>query len=196
MAKNMDQLRRDKLQMQETITDLQFRSMKMNSVFSGLGGERKNENTQEKLRQFLYNELEVTHHVEFSNVHRFGRFTKGKPRPIVARFLYQEDLEMVLERSSWLRGTSFGVHRQYPVTMEKRRRELIPIMRQLRSEGAHVKLVRDKLIVNGRQYDPDNHSYMYAEEEDWDTNDPMDYDMNANNNQSHAPSQGTARGFR
>ena len=32
--------------------------------------------------------------------------------------------------------------------MEERRRELIPIMRQLRIESAATKLVRDKLYVN------------------------------------------------
>ena len=68
---------------------------------------------------------------------------RGRCRPIVARFLYQEDLDLVLDRAKWLHGSIFIIQRQYPTAMEERRRELIPIMRQLRMEGAATKLVHD-----------------------------------------------------
>lgn len=154
ISKSMSHIRRERADIDEKITDLQFRSMKMNLVFTGLGGETREEDTLQKLRCFLENELQISKHIEFGNVHRFGRFQWRKDRPIVARFLYQADLDVIIARASWLRGTRFGVHRQYPAAMEERRRILIPIMRQYRDEGAHVKLVRDRLYVNGERFDP------------------------------------------
>lgn len=53
MSRNMDQLRREKHQIQEKLTDLQYRSLKMKLVFKGLGGESRNEDTIYKIRQFL-----------------------------------------------------------------------------------------------------------------------------------------------
>ena len=46
----------------------------MNTVFKGLSEESKKEDTTYKIRQFLFNELDISHHVEIGNVHRFGRY--------------------------------------------------------------------------------------------------------------------------
>lgn len=45
----------------------------------------------------------MDHYIEFANIKGFGRFQRGKPRPIVARFIYQSDVSTVLERANWLR---------------------------------------------------------------------------------------------
>lgn len=128
----------------------------MNLIFTGLGGESRNETTECKLRDFLENELDIKHFVEFSNVHRFGRYQRGKNRPTVARFIYLADLDMVLDRANWLWRTGFGVHRQYPAAMDERRGALMPVMRQYPEEGTNVKLVRDRLYVNGKLYRHDS----------------------------------------
>jgi hypothetical protein len=48
------------------------------------------ENCEEKLRSFNYQEMDSIHHIEFGNVHRFGKRPSGEndsPQPIVARFI-------------------------------------------------------------------------------------------------------------
>ena len=60
---------------------------------------------------------------------------------------------MVKDRAFMLRDTPYGIHEQLPQAMEDRRKELYPVMRRLRDEGNRVRMVRDKLIVNGRLYD-------------------------------------------
>jgi hypothetical protein len=80
--------------------------MKYNLVFTGLK-ETPYENTEDKLRGFLGQELEIEHWIEFGNVHRFGQRNsenenmrrKGYPihRPIVARLIHHMDLAYVLE---------------------------------------------------------------------------------------------------
>ena len=67
--------------------------MKYNLIFSGLH-EQPNENVEDKLRRFLYYEMGIEQQIEFGNVHRFGKKNNGH-RPIIARFLYYSDLEMV-----------------------------------------------------------------------------------------------------
>jgi hypothetical protein len=54
--------------------------------------------TEAKLRDFLGCDLNIDYYIEFGNVHRFGsrqnntNGTEIRPRPIVARFLYYNDL--------------------------------------------------------------------------------------------------------
>lgn len=174
MARRLDHLKREKTQTDDKLTELQYHTMKMNLVFTGLSGEFRGENTEQKLREFLRNELDLDHYIEFVNIHRFGRFQRGKPRPIVARFIYQSDVSTVIERANWLRGTPWGVHRQFPAAIDERRRTLIPVMRLKREEGAAVKLVRDRLYINGHLYDPESYD---SDNSDWDpvTVEPMDY---------------------
>ena len=52
------------------ILDLKCCSMKNNLIFTGLH-RVPNENTEDLLRCFLYNELGVDYKIEFGNVHRF-----------------------------------------------------------------------------------------------------------------------------
>lgn len=59
MAWILDSIRRDNIQTEERVTDLQYRSMKMNLIITGLDGESRNETTECKLREFLENELDI-----------------------------------------------------------------------------------------------------------------------------------------
>lgn len=58
--------------MEESLIDLKCRSMKNNLIFSGLQYQ-KDEHVEEKLRNFLQNELKINHRIEFGNAHRFGK---------------------------------------------------------------------------------------------------------------------------
>ena len=183
IACGMDNVRRDKRETDERILDLQYRSMKMNLIFDNLEGENRDENIYHKLRCFLANELDIHKDIQFGNVHRYGRFVRGRPRPVIARFLYQEDLDMVLDRAPALRGTQFRIYRQYPAVMSDRRRDLKPVMDQFWRDGARVKLVRDRLYVNGELYDPSD--------DQWDGDDaddivPMDHNQYQSESGDHS----------
>ena len=151
----LESLKEENKRMRDIMVDLRCRSMKNNLIFTGLEGEHPDEDTEYKLRRFIYNELRIDHRIDFGNVHRFGRRTGGKPRPIVAKFLHHKDLRLCLNRANNLRGTQFGISEQFPSEVEDRRKQLYPVMRQLRQQGNRVKLVRDRLFVNGRPYDED-----------------------------------------
>ncbi|CAG2236158.1 unnamed protein product [Mytilus edulis] len=84
--------------LREKIIDLQCRSMQNNLVFSGIE-EKPEEDTKIVIQNFISNELSIKKDIQFGNIHRFGRAdkNKGKPRLIVAKFVYFADLRKVLE---------------------------------------------------------------------------------------------------
>ena len=135
------------------VLDLQCRSMKNNLVFTGLY-QSQSENCENKLRGFIRQELEIDHYIEFGNIHRFGRRGTNNARPIVARFIYHNDLQMVLQNAYKLKGSSFGISEQYPAEINNRRKNLYPIMREAKQQRRHVVLVRDRLFIDGEQYIP------------------------------------------
>ncbi|KAK3099878.1 hypothetical protein FSP39_011092 [Pinctada imbricata] len=155
LNREMAQATEKKKELEESVLDLRCRSMKYNLVFTGVDGESREENTEGRIRDFIYYDLGIDSHMEFCNVHRFGRFVRGKCRPIVARFVYNQDRDAVLRNAYKLKGTQCGVHEQFPKEVEDKRRELYPIVKDLKRSGnTNVKLVRDKLYVNGRLYNP------------------------------------------
>ncbi|KAK3107019.1 hypothetical protein FSP39_005299 [Pinctada imbricata] len=156
ISKKVDSVRQEKSDLDERVIDLQTRSMKMNLIFTGLEHEHRGEDTERKVRIFLDQELGISTPIQFGNVHRYGRFIRGKPRPIVARFLYQNDLDTVLDRANYLRGTQFGIHRKFQAVIEDCRRALHPIMQRFWEAGRSVKLVRDRLYVDGVRYHLDD----------------------------------------
>ena len=110
LAEDLKAFKLERDEMKSTLLDLRCRSMKNNLVFTGLR-EAAGEETEAKLRDFLRYELNIDYYIEFDNVHRFGsrqnnnNGTEIKPRPIVARFLYYNDLTYVLECAKRLRGS-------------------------------------------------------------------------------------------
>ncbi|CAG2185030.1 unnamed protein product [Mytilus edulis] len=125
--------------------------MKNNLIFSGLQYQ-KDEHVEEKLRNFLQNELKINHRIEFGNAHRFGKQGFNGTRPIVARFLFRKDLEMVLSSAYHLRGKPFGIKEQFPFEIEQARKKLYPILKKAKQDGKMASLVRDKLFINGKLY--------------------------------------------
>lgn len=97
---------------QDSIVDLQCRSMKYNFVFTGQGWETKEEVTESKLRDYIYFELGVDWKMEFCNVHRFGRSQQNRIRPIVAKFLCEIDRLSLLERADKLKGSGLFFYRK------------------------------------------------------------------------------------
>lgn len=162
----LSDIREENEDLRSTVIDLQCRSMKNNLVFTGIN-EFEKENTEEVIRGFIKRELRITHFVEFGNVHRFGSGVlagkRGRPRPIVARFIYHNDLARVLSNTYRLKGKSYGVNRQYPDVIEQARKSLYPIVKKKRDEGHNVRLVRDVLYVDGEVYrDQYNDSVTHA----------------------------------
>ena len=187
MCAGMDKLRRERKVLDDRVDYLQWRQMKNNLIFNGLEGESRYENVEEKLRCFIRQELGIDKHIEFANLHRFGRYTRDRPRPIVAKFLYTADRTMVLENSYKLRGSQWWITEQFPTAMEDKRRQLQPVARALRADGHRVKFVRDKMFVDGKLYDEDDYMYDQSDDRDGQHNAWEDMDFDNGPNGENAP---------
>ncbi|CAG2194675.1 unnamed protein product [Mytilus edulis] len=119
--------------------DLKCRSMSDNLVFSGLAFQRE-ESCQLKIQNFLLNELDIPYKVNLGSVHRFGKPGLNGARPIVAKFIHRDELEDVLKNTFKLKGKQFGISEQFPIEIERKRKELYPVMKKAKKEGKKVKL--------------------------------------------------------
>ncbi|KAK3105279.1 hypothetical protein FSP39_021534 [Pinctada imbricata] len=160
LNRKLSETEKERNELREKVIDLQCRSMKYNLVFTGLGGESRTEDAEATIRDFIYYELNLNpENIKFGNVHRFGKFKGRHPRPIVARFLHQKEMKLVKDNAYRLKGSNMGINEQYPASIEDKRRELYPVMKNLkRNPNNKVRLVRDKLFVNGQLYQGGNES--------------------------------------
>ena len=146
--------------MEDTITDLQSRSMQENLLFFGLAeykGERK-ENCVSLIDDFCETQLGLSSIGEnIERAHRVGKFDEGrnKPRPIVVKFSSFRRRESVREQARLLSGTKFRIQEQFPRKINEARKKLFPIMNEARRNGQRVSLARDKLYIDGREHKPE-----------------------------------------
>jgi prefoldin subunit 5 len=149
-------------QLKEKVTDLQWRSMRENLIFSGIEEAENNEEEPEDceviIKNFIRDTMKVVGDIPFDRVHRLGRYNiKAQyPRPIVAKFTFYKDKEFIrLRAPSVLKNTNYYVKEQYPHEIEEKRKPLYKIAKDARENPENsVKLVRDKLFINNKLYVP------------------------------------------
>ena len=152
--------------MKEKMLDAQCRSMSYNLIFTGID-EREQEDGETVLKEFLSARLRITDEIPFANIHRMGNIAeakrRGRPRPLIAKFVHKKHLLKVKRATALLKGTHYGVNEQYPPEIERERKKLYPIAKAERKKGSRVVLVRDKLYVNNSIINPE--IYVFTSEE-------------------------------
>ena len=123
-------------------------------MFYGVS-EQQNEDCEVLVKQFINEKLEIpqTGNLSFDRVHRVGPPAHGKVTPIVAKFHYYKEREAVRNKSfelaDKLKAEKVGVGAQWPKQIRETRKNLHAIMQQEKDKGNTVKLMKDKLYVNG-----------------------------------------------
>ncbi|KAL5005420.1 hypothetical protein ScPMuIL_018876 [Solemya velum] len=84
-------------ELKERLLEVQTRSMKDYLLFGGIPGTSSDENTEEMVKHFIKNELEVDDDITFQIVHRLRQRTDCRSRSIVAKFERRRDRERVLK---------------------------------------------------------------------------------------------------
>ena len=152
--------------MKEKMLDAQCRSMSYNLIFTGID-EREYEDGETVLKEFLSAKLSIADEIPFANIHRMGNTAeakrRGRPRPLIAKFVHKKHLLKVKRATVLLKGTHYGVNEQYPPEIERERKKLYPIAKAERKKGSRVVLVRDKLFVNNSMIIPE--TYVFTTEE-------------------------------
>ena len=147
------------MSLEAKVTDLEYRSMRDNLMFYGIP-EQQNEDCKVSIKQFMNVVLEIPQadKLTFDRVHWVGAPAHGKVRPIVAKFHYFKEREAVrsksFELSDKLKAENVGVGAQWPKKMRETRKNLYDIMKQEKAKGNTVKLMKDKLYLDGHLYQP------------------------------------------
>ncbi|KAL9976171.1 hypothetical protein ACROYT_G013432 [Oculina patagonica] len=98
-------------------------------------------NTRNILFEFLDKRLGLENpekEIELQRVHRIGKPTAGKTRPIIARFLRFQDREMVLKASFRLQDPEIKVLEDYPQEIIERRRKQMKKLKDAKKNGMKV----------------------------------------------------------
>ncbi|MEW8548271.1 MAG: hypothetical protein AB2693_32605, partial [Candidatus Thiodiazotropha sp.] len=88
----------------------------------------------------------------FERAHRLGRFNAARgPRPIIVAFSFFKDTEDILSAARSLRGTPYGISRDFPPEITKARQVLWPQFKEARENPLNRVTIAypAKLIVNG-----------------------------------------------
>ena len=94
--------------------------------------------------------------IMFQCVHRLGTAGKESNRPIIARFAFYPDRERIWNNKYMLKGTRYIIKEDYPLTMERRRMVLFPVMKRAKVLEKKATLRDDKLLVDGVLYTVNN----------------------------------------
>ena len=174
--------------------------MRENLVFSGIPesqlGRDEYEDCESLIRTVIREDMQIMRHIEFDRVHRLGRYERGQtyPRPIVAKFAYYKDKEFVRHAApKTLIGTNISVNEQFLSEIEQRRKVIYPVAKNARrNRNNKVRLVRDKLFINGQQYTPEVNQNIAQQPSNHRQNSAPRYSMHrqsgANNNQAQGNS--------
>ena len=134
------------------VIDLQARSMRNNLILCNIK-ESDGEDTMEIIKDIMENTLGIENakSIKIDRSHTMGKKqvkTTTKQRAIVAKFNYFPDKERILANARKFKGTGMAVSEQFA----KERKRLYPEMKKAKQQGKRVKLVRDKLYIDGHLY--------------------------------------------
>ena len=142
-------------ELNERHVDLQYRSMRDNLIFHGIA-ETEEENCEEALDEFIKDTLKIEDKIEFHRVHRMGRKSDGKSRPIVAKFVQFKEREAVRKSAfTKLNGEEtkqYEINEQYPREINEKRKKLYPYYKAAKSQKKKAQLKYDKLYIDGELF--------------------------------------------
>ena len=135
----------------ETKTDdLEARGLRENLLFHGIP-ESANEKCEMVVKQFIGEKLRILQDVTLDRAHRLGKPRNGKVRPIVVKFHYYSERELVRTtaqtKSAELRNIHQGVGIQQTKNVLQKRRTLSAVYDREKAAGRTVKWAGSRLMV-------------------------------------------------
>lgn len=91
-------------------------------------------------------------------VHRLGRKSDGKQRPVIVKFYNYNEKMSILHAAYKLKGTGISVGEDFSVRVRQARRNLWNSCASEREKGIKVKLQHDRLVMGNDSYTWDEQS--------------------------------------
>ncbi|VDI24352.1 Hypothetical predicted protein [Mytilus galloprovincialis] len=156
VSESLEEMKKENDKLKVDLTDVQFKSMRNNLIFYNID-ESEEENCTETVMTFCEENLkieQVATKIKVTDAYRLGK-KSDKTRPILVKFHSFENRDFVKRNAKQLKGSPYGISEQLPREILKRRKEKLPILKDLR-ERLNLKayFVKDKIYVNGKEYVP------------------------------------------
>lgn len=158
LERDSQSLRAENVELREKLLLLEFHQRRNNLVFTGIpecDGPESGRDCYDRIMECVSQipNLNVAH-IQVDRCHRLGVKQRNRHRGIIARFNWYGDLVDILNGRSYL-PTGIYVSEDYPDEWNDRRQLLRPILNHARRIPKYqhsCRLVRDKLVVDGKQF--------------------------------------------
>ena len=111
MDKMLKSVQKSEEEQKKRHIDLQSRQMRDNLIFHNIRDEREEEPEAcyNKLTDFMQDNMRVenSRSIRFDRVHRLGKYDATKTRPIIAKFCFFQDRELVRKSAKNLEGSQY-----------------------------------------------------------------------------------------
>ena len=167
IQENLDKnIKSDVSMLKDKTTYLENQSRRSNIRVDGITEEMNEtwEATECKVKKILKEKLNLTEEPRIERAHRTGRLRnsdgshRAKPRTVVCKLYDWKVKEIILKAARTVRPPGLFVNEDYAEETVKRRKELLPQMKEAREQGKIAYLVMDKLIIKNRGPAPDSSS--------------------------------------
>ncbi|XP_070552433.1 myosin-6-like [Ptychodera flava] len=154
----LEQQKRINAELKHRSIDLESRSRRDNLVFYNIqdNPQETDSESERKLQDFLVKELklpkEQVQTIKLDRVHRINTKTRhihgrATPRPIIAKFNFYKDREVVRTSARNLRGTHFGISEDFPDEIRQVRKRLYPVMKAAKKDNKRESELSLSLLV-------------------------------------------------
>ena len=138
------------LNLEAKTNDLEARGLRENLLFHGIP-ETTGENCETLVKDFINEKLLIMQNITLDRAHRLGKPRTGKTRPIVCKFHYYSERELVRitaqTKTDELKHIHQGVGIQQTKSVLQKRRDLSAVYDREKAAGRTVKWAGSRLMV-------------------------------------------------
>jgi ribA/ribD-fused uncharacterized protein len=150
-------LMRQVSELKERQIKLECYERRSNLLFGNIA-ESSPENCENQVKHFITNLLGLNcENFKFERVHRLGANPiRGKTRPIIARFCYYKERQLVWQQRDKLRKTNSWIAEDFAEEVKERRQILKPVLRKAIEMKKTAFLSVDQLVIDKKPYNVNN----------------------------------------
>jgi hypothetical protein len=155
---NSKKLFEKEMDLDDKLSELEMRDMRDNLLFYGIAEceKGKNEDSETLVKSIISDILDISDNVTIDRAHRIGPQHNKKVRPIVVKFHYPKERELVrksaFNKNTALKALGYGVGAQLPKRIREARKPLYPAMNDAKKANKAVKFVGSKLFIDGEEF--------------------------------------------
>lgn len=142
-----------KIEQERTEMDLQkeVKDRRHNVILNNI--EEKDESQTALMEKIVNLMNDAVNGIQTSDIDYLYRIGKkkvdGSSRPIVVRFVCLHKKESIMKKWNFFTSKGFQIYEDFPIEIRERRKEILPVIKQLKSKGFKASAKVDKLLVNG-----------------------------------------------